>query len=223
MTKFKDHRPYHLYEGRFYFITGRFLKDCSLQMDDRKKRIFQSVLARVSRELRVGILAWVVLDNHYHMICDFGIYGALEGHEPMGAVSHAGSPGELTFATPPGPLTGERASAAGFDKRRSLLSRFVRRIHSNTTRLFNVIDKNPGRRLWYQYWDYCIRNIPDYWKHFNYIVQNPFKHGLASSLYDAYRYPHSSNSVWFARLGAFGLWESFVIYPVKEWEPSGSV
>ncbi len=174
-------------------------------MDDVKKKICQQVLGRVTRELSISLYAWVILNNHYHLMCDFGEEGA----------------SELTFATPNGKKM-VRSDEREFvtDRRNTRMARFIRKFHSVTAMEFNRIDVAEGRKIWYQYWDYCIRNRPDFWRHFNYIAQNPLKHGLVRTLDAAYCYPHSSNPIWLKRFGVDGLSESFEKYPVRDWTPS---
>src|SRR3990167_5835197 len=106
-----------------------------------------------------------------------------------------------------------------FKEGRPVLSEYMRQLHSQTASLLNQIDNTPGRKVWYQYWDYCIRTKTAFWMHFNYIVQNPLKHGLVPSLYEAYDYKFSSNPIWLERFGMDGLWESFVRYQVTDWTP----
>jgi len=98
--------------------------------------------------------------------------------------------------------------------------KFVRNLHINSGRVINDFDNQHGRHVWYQYWDYCIRNKPDFWKHFNYIIQNPVKHCSVDSLEEAYYYKFSSNPIWLNRFGREGLNESFIKYPVRDWTPT---
>jgi hypothetical protein len=96
------------------------------------------------------------------------------------------------------------------------LVKFVMKLHSLTSKICYEIDKTPCRKIWYQYWDYSIRIKADFWKHFNYIIKNPFKHKLVSSLENVFYYKYSSNPIWLERFGIGGLNQSFVRYPVSE-------
>jgi len=55
------------------------------------------------------------------------------------------------------------------------LSCFVQNLHENSARLLNKTDGQPGRQVWYQYWDRCIRSEKDFWVRFNYIHHNPVR------------------------------------------------
>jgi len=41
----------------------------------------------------------------------------------------------------------------------------------------NRHDGTRGRKVWYNYWDECIRDERDYYNRLNYIHVNPVKHG----------------------------------------------
>ncbi|MDD2656786.1 MAG: hypothetical protein PHQ18_04465 [Patescibacteria group bacterium] len=189
ITHGKEHinRPHHIYvEGACYFITGRCLEGKKYFSTFQRKDIFVSVLQNLQRELGIKIYSWVLLDNHYHILCSLG---------------------ELTFAIP---KSNHNISY------QSTLVKFIKRLHSITSLLINKQDNTPARQIWYQYFDYYIRNKSDFWKHFNYIIKNPFKHGLVTSLEEAFHYKYSSNSEWLKRFGIEGLNESFIKYPVEE-------
>ena len=70
------------------------------------------------------------------------------------------------------------------------ISNFIGKIHRGFTFEMNELEGTRERRLWRNYWDWCIRNENDYWKHFNYIHNNPIKHGIIhdKNLLKKYRY-----------------------------------
>lgn len=204
------HRPFHIYEGFCYFVTGRCYDDLELLKDENKKKILKTKLAQLSEEMEIGIIGWVILHDHYHLLfllnrpqssSRVGVEGMTNASSSSGELSDKPND-KLGFVIPPG-ARGEK------------LVKFIRRLHAITSREFNKLDQTPSRKVWYQYWDYCIRNKPDFWKHFNYIIKNPLKHGLVKSLAEAYHYKYSSNPVWLGRFGYEGMRESFVRYPVK--------
>ena len=57
----------------------------------------------------------------------------------------------------------------------------------------NQLEEMRGRRLWKNYWDWCVRDESDYWMHFNYIHNNPIKHGIVrdTDALKGYRYSSS--------------------------------
>jgi putative transposase len=69
------------------------------------------------------------------------------------------------------------------------LAKFVASYHKFTSRMWNKADKTPGRQVWWNYWDTCIRSEKDYGNRLGYIFWNPVKHGLAQSVEE---YPFSS-------------------------------
>ena len=38
-----------------------------------------------------------------------------------------------------------------------------------------------GRKVWWNYWDTCIRSESDYYTRLRYVFWNPVKHGLVSA------------------------------------------
>ncbi|OIO18275.1 MAG: hypothetical protein AUJ23_04130 [Candidatus Magasanikbacteria bacterium CG1_02_32_51] len=189
------HRPFHIYDGHTYFVTGRCYKGVDYFYNVERKGLFQKKLGEIVKELDIGLFSWVILNNHYHIL--FKLNGM------NGVTSDSLSQDELDRLAPVIPKD-------------SHLVKFVTKLHSVISKLLNEMDNTPGRKIWYQYFDYCLRNEQDFWKHFNYIIKNPFKHGLVVSLHDAYFYQYSSNPIWLKRFGVEGLNESFVKYPVEE-------
>jgi putative transposase len=62
----------------------------------------------------------------------------------------------------------------------------IRRIHAITARFINRVDKEPGRKVWYNYWDKCVRTESTLRAYLNYVHTNAAKHGYVQdpSLYE---------------------------------------
>ena len=58
------------------------------------------------------------------------------------------------------------------------MAKFVASYHKYTARKWNAEDQTPGRKVWWNYWDTCIRSEKDYLAKLNYIFLNPVKHGI---------------------------------------------
>jgi putative transposase len=95
------------------------------------------------------------------------------------------------------------------------LPRIVRRIHSKCAVLLNRIDHQPGRQVWYQYWDECIRDEREFYAKLNYIHFNPVKHGY---VYDPKSYRFSSYSFWLRTEGEGWLEDLLRQFPPRETE-----
>ena len=66
------HRPPHIFiAGYDYFITGRILDRQNLLAGARKK-IFLAILKSKLLKYRYKCYAWVILDNHYHILIKTG-------------------------------------------------------------------------------------------------------------------------------------------------------
>ncbi len=70
--------------------------------------------------------------------------------------------------------------------------------------------------IWYQYMDHVIRDESDYYKHLNYIHQNPVKHGLIKRMS---QYPWSSIHEWIKKKGKEFVLDSFRRYPIVDFQP----
>ncbi|MBM3179217.1 MAG: hypothetical protein FJZ86_02570 [Chloroflexi bacterium] len=69
------------------------------------------------------------------------------------------------------------------------LKALIQGVHSINAKFINRIDETPGRRVWYNYWDTCIKNETSYYARMLYVMINPLKHGLVQNPED---YPFSS-------------------------------
>jgi len=87
-------------------------------------------------------------------------------------------------------------------------------IHGKSAIEINKIDKSPGRQIWFQYWDYCIRNEEDYWRHFNYIHYNPIKHSYVTGTENLCNFPFSSFGAWVERRGEEWISDCSRRYPI---------
>lgn len=166
-----NNRPPHIYlDNSYYFITARTVNKQRYYNTSQKKQIFEQVLIEAKKRFGVSLLAWIILDNHYHLLV------------------------RLT--------QGEN------------LSLFIKNLHNNSSRLLNQLEGKPGRKIWFQYWDKCIRTKEDFWKHFNYIHHNPVKHGSVKSIKELSNYRFSSFNVYLKKFREEWLTSCFEQYPI---------
>jgi len=66
----------------------------------------------------------------------------------------------------------------------SSLSNFIASYHKFTARQWNNEENAPGRKVWWNYWDTCIRSEKDLYNRLQYIFWNPVKHGLTENAKD---------------------------------------
>jgi putative transposase len=69
------------------------------------------------------------------------------------------------------------------------LSKFAGSYHKFTARKWNDEDGRNSRKVWWNYWDTCIRSERDYINRLKYVFWNPVKHGLVERPED---YPFSN-------------------------------
>jgi len=135
--KTAPHNPPHLFVAdALYMLTGVIYGKVPLMISGQRKAEWRDVFYNAAKVHRWQIVAWVVLDNHYHAIVR--------------------SPEQVDN-----------------------LSKFVNSYHKYTARKWNNQDGLSGRKVWWNYWDTCIRSEKDYYNRLRYVFWNPVKHGLA--------------------------------------------
>jgi len=72
--------------------------------------------------------------------------------------------------------------------------------------------------IWYQYTDHVIRNGDDYFRHLNYIHQNPIKHDYVKKMSD---YKLSSIHHFIKEKGREWVVDCFRKYPIVDFRPEG--
>jgi len=120
------------------------------------------------------------------------------------------------------------------------LYKFIKRLHGESAIQLNKIDRTPGRKVWYQYWDRFPRNEKDFWGYFNYIHINPIKHHYVSIRDDNIlrvegkllkfpknrtsdihaclaEYPYSSYSYYLKQYGEAFLDDAWLYYPIPDY------
>lgn len=64
------------------------------------------------------------------------------------------------------------------------LPKFAASYHKFTAIQWNREDNAPGRKVWWNYWDTCMRSERDYLARLNYVHWNPVKHGIVRRMED---------------------------------------
>jgi putative transposase len=77
----------------------------------------------------------------------------------------------------------------------SSLSAMLSVLHVRTAGWINRLDNQPGRKIWFNFWDTRLTHQRSYLARLNYVHQNAVKHGLVLT---ASQYPWCSAS-WFER------------------------
>ncbi|MFH1597487.1 MAG: transposase [Patescibacteria group bacterium] len=63
------HNPPHIYlDDTVYFITAKTIGKNNHFSSNKKKEILKNRLSQTVKELKIIIYAWVILDNHYHLL-----------------------------------------------------------------------------------------------------------------------------------------------------------
>ncbi len=75
------------------------------------------------------------------------------------------------------------------------LASLIASVHSDTATAVNRLDRNPGRAVWFNYWDTQLTFEKSYLARLNYVHCNAVKHGLVREAHD-YRW---CSAAWFER------------------------
>jgi len=93
------------------------------------------------------------------------------------------------------------------------IGKMINLLHGRTSFQMNKTDNARGRKVWYSYWDICMRSERDFWTRFNYIHYNPVKHGYVSS---PDKWMFSSYNFYLKEQGKDWLWKCLQGYPADE-------
>ncbi len=168
-----SNRPPHFYQNEsMYFLTARTINSRDYFNSDEKKKLILSALKIALEECKIGIFAWVILDNHYH--CQIRVKYGVD------------------------------------------LPKFVQRIHGLSARNLNKSENIRGRKIWWNYWDKCLNSEKDFWTHFNYINNNPIKHGFIRNTEELVNYPFSSYYFYLKKFGVDWLNSCFEKFPIVD-------
>lgn len=91
---------------------------------------------------------------------------------------------------------------------------FVQKAHGLSARDLNSLEDIKGRKIWWNYWDKCLNVEKDFWVHFNYIHNNPLKHGYIKHFDELASYQFSSYQYYLKTKGQKWLDSVFEQYPV---------
>lgn len=94
------------------------------------------------------------------------------------------------------------------------LTPFLGQLHGGASRQINLRDHTKGRQVWHNYWDTCIRTEFDLWTRFNYVHNNPIKHGYVQQWED---WPFSSYHYYLRTKGVEWLQDCWQRYPVIDY------
>jgi putative transposase len=87
------------------------------------------------------------------------------------------------------------------------------KVHGKSSFEINRIDGIRCRKVWYNYWDECVRDERDYFNKLNYIHLNPVKHGYVENVDD---YEFSSYRAYIEANGEGWINDVLLRYPVAD-------
>jgi putative transposase len=167
----EGHHPPHLFlENTWYAVTANTVAGEFLLYSREAKILVRDTLKQLIINGQIKLQAWVILNNHYHLLLK--------------------------------PPHGDR------------LPRLIGQLHGSTSRQLNLWENVTGRQVWHNYWDTCMRTERDFWTRFNYIHNNPVKHGYVKRPAD---WEFSSYQYYLRTHGKEWLQDVFMSYPVIDY------
>lgn len=94
------------------------------------------------------------------------------------------------------------------------IPKFIGELNGASAREINKADDSIDRKIWWNYYDHIIRDERDFFKHLNYIHQNPIKHGFSKD----FGYKFSSYDNWVRKRGKEYLDHAFEKYPIVDFK-----
>jgi len=85
-------------------------------------------------------------------------------------------------------------------------------INGLSSKNINAADHVIDRKIWWNYFEKFLRDEADFYKHLNYIHQNPVKHGIS----DGIEYDFSSYGLWVKKKGKEFIDDSFRKYSIVD-------
>ncbi len=95
---------------------------------------------------------------------------------------------------------------------------FFHQLHGSSAFEWNREDRTPGRKIWQNYFDTCIRDKRHFFIHLNYIHHNAIKHGYVKGMGD---YEWSSYNKYLKKYNQEWLNDCFSRYPIVDFTPEG--
>jgi putative transposase len=95
-----------------------------------------------------------------------------------------------------------------------LFSKFMAELNGASAKAINEADHVIDRKIWWNYFEKLLIAEADFYKHLNYIHQNPIKHNVSKKL----EYKFSSYNAWLNKKGKEYLDDSFRKYPIIDFK-----
>jgi len=214
---FKNRPPHYSPESGFYFITSRTVSGQWFLQPDKYKKILLNVIQEKTKKFACPLIAYVILNNHYHLILEIE---QTKVWTPRGSGDQTLVCDEQTEVCSPTGLMESRLQSADKQAKawtpgggsNKTLPKLMREINGASARYINDADAVIKRKIWWNYFDKYLRDEEDFFKHLNYIHQNPIKHGFS----DKMDIKFSSYRSWLRQRGKEYLDDCFREYPIVD-------
>jgi len=95
-----------------------------------------------------------------------------------------------------------------------LLRKELGKVHGRTARMWNQDDEQPGRKVWFNFFDRDMKSDRHYWASLNYVHNNAVHHGYVEKWQD---WPYSSVHQYLEEIGHDEARKIWLEYPVLDY------
>ena len=95
-----------------------------------------------------------------------------------------------------------------------VLRKEIGKVHGRTARMWNLEDKHPGRKVWFNYFDRDMRSRRHYLASLNYVHHNAVHHGYVEKWQD---WPYSSVHQFLEAVGRHEAERIWNEYPILDY------
>jgi putative transposase len=152
------------HSGQSHFVTFCCYHRCRLLTTGESRRTFEAALERVRRSFRLQVYGYVVMPEHVHLLLS----------EPQGETDSSGSTPLKPKDGLNGPPVGLNEPPVGLAKQRTLADALKSLKQGVSRRLIGDAEHFWQKR----YYDFNIRDYPQFVEKLRYIHRNPVKAGL---------------------------------------------
>ena len=228
----QTHRPPHIHpDTSVIFLTGRTYSGISWLHPEKTKEYFYSKLFEILPKYKLELDAWVICNNHHHLLLRVPdgkqipkfvkhLHGSTAHHIKQSLPNIVNGEQILTREITPWDIRQTRRinsantnNAIAKPSKNNVIANFNSRLYDPKV---IALLKAKAPPIWYQYMDHVIRNDEDYYKHLNYIHQNPVKHGYTQKMT---KYKWSSIHEWTKDKGKEFVVDCFKSYSIIDFEP----
>lgn len=212
--KFTNRPPHLKIDDSFYFITARTVEGQWFLRPEKYRQILLEKIQEKVEKFSFSLVAFVILPNHYHLMVQVGnptgIKTQAEAYTPQSRSPRFSVISQAKACSTR--VLGDHPSGCNSKGLSKDIPKFMAELNGASSFAINQADDVTGRKIWWNYFDHIIRDEADFFKHLNYLHQNPIKHGVNKD----FDYQFSSYKIWQKQKGQEYLDDCLAKYPIVD-------